>query len=304
MKCTVCGAESGTYQFCRSCYEKKEKGLIMKCAKCGKWHEKEAPCQITVEDNGDSFLYEAKAKLLSNIEQEFFSALKQTVPEGYSVFPQINLATFVERTDNARYRNELFRNVDFLICGVNYEPKIAVEINDSTHNNRDRIERDTKVKNILEEAGIPFITLWTNYGVNSAYIKERIEKALEEPAVRCHHFDKSEKPMPSSTDEWKAPVNQEKQPAAQPKKKGCYVATCVYGSYDCPQVWVLRRYRDNRLNKSWYGRLFIKLYYSISPSLVALFGETAFFRSINRSILDRMVGRLQREGFENTPYID
>ena len=25
---------------------------------------------------------------------------------------------------------------------------------------------------------------------------------------------------------------------------GCYVATAVYGSYDCPEVWVLRRYRD------------------------------------------------------------
>ena len=29
--------------------------------------------------------------------------------------------------------------------------------------------------------------------------------------------------------------------------QGCYVATCVYGSYDCPQVWTLRRFRDNTL---------------------------------------------------------
>ena len=28
------------------------------------------------------------------------------------------------------------------------------------------------------------------------------------------------------------------------KKGGCYVATAVYGSYDCPQVWTLRRVRD------------------------------------------------------------
>lgn len=27
-------------------------------------------------------------------------------------------------------------------------------------------------------------------------------------------------------------------------RKGCYVATCVYGSYDCPEVWTLRRFRD------------------------------------------------------------
>ena len=24
---------------------------------------------------------------------------------------------------------------------------------------------------------------------------------------------------------------------------GCYIATCVYGSYDCPEVWTLRRFR-------------------------------------------------------------
>lgn len=29
---------------------------------------------------------------------------------------------------------------------------------------------------------------------------------------------------------------------------GCYIATCVYGSYDCPQVWILRRFRDDILD--------------------------------------------------------
>ena len=42
---------------------------------------------------------------------------------------------------------------------------------------------------------------------------------------------------------------------------GCYVATCVYGSYDCPQVWTLRRFRDDTLGSTWYGRTFIRVYY-------------------------------------------
>ena len=49
---------------------------------------------------------------------------------------------------------------------------------------------------------------------------------------------------------------------------GCYIATCVYGSYDCPQVWTLRRFRDYTLDETWYGRLFIKCYYVISPRLL------------------------------------
>ncbi len=32
---------------------------------------------------------------------------------------------------------------------------------------------------------------------------------------------------------------------------GCYIATAVYGSYDCPEVWVLRRYRDYKLSKTF-----------------------------------------------------
>ena len=39
---------------------------------------------------------------------------------------------------------------------------------------------------------------------------------------------------------------------------GCYIATCVYGSYDCPEVWTLRRYRDYTLDLTWYGRTFIR----------------------------------------------
>ena len=36
---------------------------------------------------------------------------------------------------------------------------------------------------------------------------------------------------------------------------GCYIATSVYGSYDCPEVWTLRRFRDEYLKGSVYGRL-------------------------------------------------
>ncbi|MBO4428647.1 MAG: hypothetical protein J5832_01700 [Clostridia bacterium] len=95
-----------------------------------------------------------------------------------------------------------------------------------------------------------------------------------------------------------------KNPKLNPQKKGCYVATCVYGSYDCPQVWTLRRYRDNTLGSTWYGRLFIKLYYAISPTLVKWFGKTSWFKKLWQGKLDRMVKKLNAEGVENTPYQD
>jgi hypothetical protein len=90
----------------------------------------------------------------------------------------------------------------------------------------------------------------------------------------------------------------------QQQKGGCYVATAVYGSYDCPQVWTLRRYRDFTLSKTWYGRAFVHTYYAISPTLVKWFGDTVWFKKLFKGTLDRMVEVLNGDGVENTPYED
>ena len=91
----------------------------------------------------------------------------------------------------------------------------------------------------------------------------------------------------------------------QPQQKnGCYVATCVYGSYNCPEVWTLRRYRDNTLGATWFGRAFIRTYYAISPTLVKWFGNTNWFKKMWKGKLDRMVKKLQDQGVESTPYND
>jgi hypothetical protein len=84
--------------------------------------------------------------------------------------------------------------------------------------------------------------------------------------------------------------------------KGCYVATCVYGSYDCPEVWTLRRYRDNKLANSWFGRRFISIYYSISPDFVRLFGKRKWFHKILKPCIDTMVVKLRKKGIDDSPY--
>lgn len=94
------------------------------------------------------------------------------------------------------------------------------------------------------------------------------------------------------------------QTGNQQTNSGCYVATAVYGSYDCPQVWTLRRFRDYTLAKTWHGRLFIKTYYAISPTIVKWFGHTEWFKKMWKDKLDRMVANLNSVGVENTPYED
>ncbi len=85
---------------------------------------------------------------------------------------------------------------------------------------------------------------------------------------------------------------------------GCYIATSIYGSYDCPQVWTLRRFRDNTLDNYWTGRSFIKTYYAISPTLVKWFGESSIFKGIFTPILNHIVSTLKKRGVSDMPYND
>lgn len=315
MNCKVCGAESGKYPLCWDCNTKKERGEIIKCKSCGNWHYFNAPCHIVqLRTNEGAYLYEAEKTLITRTEQAFYEAIKMSLPAGYCVFPQINLECFINRTDGARYRNELFRIVDFLVTDPTYRPTFVIEVNDRTHLNPDRRERDEKVQKICEEAGIPVLTLWASYGVNQEYIKERIDEILASlPVARVHHFSQSANQqridptprIPVQPDHQKPFDTTPKEPV-QPAgdQGGCYIATCVYGSYDCPQVWTLRRYRDNTLASTWYGRAFIQAYYCISPMLVKWFGHTDWFKKLWKRKLDKMVTNLLSNGVENTPYQD
>lgn len=84
----------------------------------------------------------------------------------------------------------------------------------------------------------------------------------------------------------------------------CYIATAVYGSYDCPQVWTLRRYRDEYLAQSMLGRMFIRTYYAVSPTIVKWFKEKDWFQRFWRDKLDKKVHKLNQKGYMNTLYTD
>lgn len=49
----------------------------------------------------------------------------------------------------------------------------------------------------------------------------------------------------------------------------CFVASEVYGPL-ADETDVLRNFRDTVLLGTWYGRLFVRVYYDISPGLVVM----------------------------------
>lgn len=138
-------------------------------------------------------------------------------------------------------------------------------------------------KNAVDETNIS--KQWGNYPVFTA---EEIQQIRKQAADLDANYKLPDDFVPQNTK----------------KSGGCYVATAVYGSYDCPQVWTLRRYRDYTLAESWYGRAFIHTYYAISPTLVKWLGETEWFKNLWKPKLDKMVKELNEKGVADTPYQD
>jgi len=71
-------------------------------------------------------------------------------------------------------------------------------------------------------------------------------------------------------------------------KKGCFIATAVYGSANHPNVVRLRRFRDRHLETHFVGRLFCALYYRLSPRLAAGFFSRGKAQNGMRRLLDRV----------------
>lgn len=150
--------------------------------------------------------------------------------------------------------------------------------------------------------GIPYLKMTLYDGVREPRRTEWLNAVHKfEPD---YDISKREKELSDNLEKVQKELMDTLTKASKQSSAGCYVATAVYGSYDCPQVWTLRRFRDYTLAETWYGRAFIRTYYAISPTLVKWFGHTEWFKKMWKGRLDRMVANLNAEGVEDTPYVD
>jgi len=73
------------------------------------------------------------------------------------------------------------------------------------------------------------------------------------------------------------------------KKGRCFIATACYGSYDAPEVQVLRRFRNERLLPSPAGAGLVRLYYWLSPPLARAIAERPLWQKGVRRLLALVV---------------
>lgn len=153
-----------------------------------------------------------------------------------------------------------------------YNPDIAdIVITESLENLTDeqlKILLGGLLSNSYKFAGIGFISEQT---INNVDLKKLSEERMEQ---RFRN------------------MSSEALPKATKKKTGCYIATAVYGSYDAPEVLILRSFRDNRLSKSLFGRAFIKIYYKVSPPIAVWMKDKTKINDTLKKILDFLINKL------------
>lgn len=129
----------------------------------------------------NKYTYFARNSVMTRAESEFFKRLYVAVNERYLVFPQVHLSALldyrVEGQDwRIAFRHINGKSVDFVLCDkVTLRPTYALELDDLTHNRRDRTERDIEVERIFKEARLPLVR-FKNMNVSS----EEIIQALSD----------------------------------------------------------------------------------------------------------------------------
>ncbi len=116
-----------------------------------------------IEEEKKKYNYKRKNFFLSRAEHECYDALVSAVGQEYHVFAQAYLPTVVDNKivgQNWRgaFRHINEKSIDFVLCDKDYiSPKLAIELDDRTHERPDRRERDIEVERILKDAGLPLL---------------------------------------------------------------------------------------------------------------------------------------------------
>lgn len=126
--------------------------------------------------------YKRKNFFLTRAEHECYDALVSAVGQDYYIFAQVHLPTIIDnkvvgQNWRAAFRHIDEKSVDFVLCDKAYiSPKLAIELDDRTHERPDRKNRDIEVERILKDAGLPLLRLDNRNRFNLAELSQKIRE--------------------------------------------------------------------------------------------------------------------------------
>lgn len=130
------------------------------------------------------YQYIRKQFFMTKAEHEFFDALMTAVGDRFYIFTQVHLPTLLDHKVKGQSWVGAFshinrKSVDFVLCDKEYiSPKLAIELDDKSHERPDRIERDREVERMLKEAGFPLLRIENHHSYNPTELVEKINTIL------------------------------------------------------------------------------------------------------------------------------
>ena len=67
--------------------------------------------------------------------------------------------------------------------------------------------------------------------------------------------------------------------------EGCFIATAAYGTPCTAELQILREFRNEHLLKNTFGRLFVNVYYQVSPAIASLIEKHEIAKLLTRTVL-------------------
>ncbi len=149
---------------------------------------------------GDDHPYMQIPALFTPAERSFLGVLDQAVGEQYRIFGKVRIADVIEPRkglDKGK-RQTAFNKIqskhfDFLLCAKNdLSILCAIELDDKSHKQRKRQERDHFLGNACRAAGVPLLHIPAQHGYTVHELRSRIYDSLESVTL------KSPEPQPKA----------------------------------------------------------------------------------------------------------
>ena len=83
--------------------------------------------------------------------------------------------------------------------------------------------------------------------------------------------------------------------ADKSQSEHCFIATAAYGTTFAINIQKLRNFRDMELKKYLTGRLFIKIYYRISPPIAKIISRNEKMKFVVRKMLNPIIHLLDKK---------
>ncbi|MCL2790871.1 MAG: DUF2726 domain-containing protein [Desulfobulbus sp.] len=137
--------------------------------------------------NRGEYPYKKVDSLFTAAERSFFGVLEDAVGDQFRIFGKVriaDIATVKSISDRSAWRRAVNRitgkHLDYILCDKdNLSIICGIELNDKSHKQQNRQERDNFIENLCKKISLPLVTIQAQRAYSVPEIRTAILKALE-----------------------------------------------------------------------------------------------------------------------------